>query len=207
MDERRVAEGERLRVDLVRPPTSAWEWLADAVRVLGIASIVAGAIGWGFSAAAVLVLATSATLLPRVLGLRGGLDAGFGAVVLVAAWSGVLEVYQAIAWWDVAIHVVCTGVIVVVGIMVLARAGIVTHPSSASTFATATVATTLGLALGALWEIVEWLGHTLVDSAIFVEYDDTIGDMACGGLGALLAGIVAARVRLERPTAVADRAR
>ncbi|MFC7431402.1 MULTISPECIES: hypothetical protein [unclassified Agrococcus] len=207
MDERRTAQGGRLLADLVRRPASGWEWLADGVRVLGAASVVVGGVGWGFSAAAVLLLAASAALLPRVLGLRGGIDAGFGAVVLLAAWSGVTELYQRIPWWDVAVHVVCTGLIVVVGIVVLSRAGIVAHPSSAPTFATAAVGATLGLALGALWEIVEWLGHNVVDSAIFVEYDDTIGDMAAGGAGALLAGILVAKARLERPRADADPAR
>jgi hypothetical protein len=36
--------------------------------------------------------------------------------------------------------------------------------------------------------MVEWLGKTYVSSSIFVAYDDTIGDMAVGGLGALVAG-------------------
>ena len=67
-------------------------------------------------------------------------------------------------------------------------------------------ATTVGLALSAVWEIVEWLGHTLVDSQIFVAYDDTIGDIAAGGVGALLGGVVAALVRLERVRADAGRA-
>ncbi|QCR18406.1 hypothetical protein [Agrococcus sp. SGAir0287] len=201
------AAGERLRVDLLRRPASAWEALADVVRVVGAASIVVGAIGWGASAGAVLLLAASAAFVVRMLGLRGGADAAFGAVVLVAAWSGVVDVYRAIAWWDVLVHVACTGVVVAVALLVLGRAGVVAHPSAAPSLATIVLATLLGLGLGALWEIVEWLGHALVDDAIFVAYDDTIGDLASGGLGALAAGVVAARMPLERPTAPEDRAR
>ena len=175
------AAGERLRADLLRRPASGWEWLADVVRAAGAASIVAGAVGWGFSAAAVLLLAASAALVVRMLGLRGGIDAAAGTTVLVAAWSGVLRIYQAIAWWDVAVHVVCTGVVVAIGLVVLARAGVVAHPGSAPALATVAVATMLGLGLGALWEIVEWLGHVLVDSAIFVAYDDTKSDFQSSG--------------------------
>ncbi|GAA2171102.1 hypothetical protein GCM10009846_03780 [Agrococcus versicolor] len=200
---------ERIGTDFVRRPGSAWEVLADLVRVAGFASVVAAAIGWGPTDVAVLFLAASAALVLRMLGLRGGVDALTGAVILVAAWSGVLDLYAAIAWWDVAIHVVCTGVIVVVGMLVLARTGVVAHPSAESTpsFVAIALATTLGLALSALWEIVEWLGHNLVDEAIFVDYDDTIGDIVAGGAGAVLAGLLVATVRLERVSPDEDRAR
>jgi hypothetical protein len=197
---------ERIGIDFVRRPGSAWEVLADLVRVAGIASIVAAAIGWGPTDVAVLFLAASATIVLRMLGLRGGVDALTGAVVLVAAWSGVLDLYSSIAWWDVAIHVACTGVLVVVGMLVLARTGVVAHPRDDTTpsFVAIALAITLGLALSALWEIVEWLGHNLVDEAIFVDYDDTIGDIVAGGAGAALAGLLVATVRLERASADAD---
>ena len=60
---------------------------------------------------------------------------------------------------------------------------------------------TLLLALSAIWEMVEWAGRTFIAPEIFVSYQDTIGDMAAGGLGSLLAGIVAGAVRLtDDPT-------
>lgn len=198
--------GERLRADLLRRPATAWEVLADVVRVAGVASIVVAGVGGGATDAAVLLLAASASLLPRMLGLRGGLDAGFGLVVLVAAWSGVLDLYASIAWWDVAVHVVCTGVVAIVALVVLARTGAIAPPGSSPTWMPVVLATTVGLALSAVWEIVEWLGHTLVDSQIFVAYDDTIGDIVAGGVGALLGGVVAGLVRLERVRAAAGRA-
>jgi hypothetical protein len=64
------------------------------------------------------------------------------------------------------------------------------------------VATIAGLALSAVWEMVEWFGYRFITDAIFVTYDDTIGDMMAGGAGALLVGVVASRFRLTR----ADRA-
>lgn len=41
-------------------------------------------------------------------------------------------------------------------------------------------------------------GRTFVTDEIFVTYEDTIGDMALGGLGALAAGVLVAFVRVER---------
>ncbi|HIX00203.1 MAG TPA: hypothetical protein H9871_08680, partial [Candidatus Nesterenkonia stercoripullorum] len=52
--------------------------------------------------------------------------------------------------------------------------------------------TTIGLAISALWEMVEWIGFELFTEDIYTTYDDTIGDMAAGGLGALVAGILLA---------------
>ncbi len=56
----------------------------------------------------------------------------------------------------------------------------------------------IGLAASAVWEMIEWAGRTFVTDEIFVTYEDTIGDMAMGGLGALAAGVLVAVVRLER---------
>ncbi|WP_418606141.1 hypothetical protein [Georgenia sp. SUBG003] len=50
------------------------------------------------------------------------------------------------------------------------------------------VALAVGLALAVVWELGEWAGHTYLDPAIFVSYDDTIGDLAAGGAGAAVAG-------------------
>lgn len=202
-----VRPGERLRDDLLRRPRTAWEVAADVVRAVSAVSILVAGIGWGVTDAAVLLLAASAALMPRMLGLRGGLDAAFGAIVLVAAWSGVLELYTSVVGWDVVVHVVCTGIVALVAVVVLARAGAVATPGDAPAWVPAVLTTTVGLALSAVWEMAEWLGHTYVDSAIFVAYDDTIGDMVAGGAGALVAGLVLARVRVERATADGDRAR
>jgi hypothetical protein len=58
--------------------------------------------------------------------------------------------------------------------------------------------TAFGLAGSAVWEMVEWLGKTFISTDIFVAYDDTIGDMAVGGLGALCAGLALWLLPLHR---------
>ena len=69
--------------------------------------------------------------------------------------------------------------------------------------------TALGLSLGVLWEIFEWFGHAFIDGEIYVGYQDSIGDLLFGGLGALIAGCSmrfltgrrhVAEVRLPPPT-------
>jgi len=118
--------------------------------------------------------------------------------VLLAAWSSVLELYERIPWWDIFVHFTCTGVLAALGYLTFHRIGVLPGPR---TTAWVTVALTLaiGLALSALWEIVEWVGHSFVSEEIFVAYDDTIGDMAAGGAGAAVAGALACRVDLLEP--------
>jgi hypothetical protein len=60
----------------------------------------------------------------------------------------------------------------------------------------------IGLAISALWEMVEWAGWRFISDDIYVAYQDSIGDMAVGGLGAVLGGLLLAYVRLDREDAL-----
>jgi glycosyltransferase involved in cell wall biosynthesis len=60
----------------------------------------------------------------------------------------------------------------------------------------------LGCALGVLWEIGEWYGHTFLDPRIQVGYPDTMGDLASDALGSLVAGVVLVRTARWRAARV-----
>ncbi|MCT1479130.1 hypothetical protein [Microbacterium sp. p3-SID336] len=189
-----------MKDDFLRPPRTVAEYGADLIRVLGILSVLVAAIWSTATDAGILALALPALMLPRMLGMRGGADLAVGAIVLVAAASNVFDLYRSIPGWDLVVHFLCTGAIAATGYLVLARAGIVV-PQGSAAFAPRVplvVCTTLGLAVSAVWEMIEWAGRTFVTDEIFVTYQDTIGDMALGGLGALAAGVVVASVHLER---------
>lgn len=178
----------------LRRPSGAGEWGADALRVLGVLSVVAGGVGWGFVEIAVFALTLLGMLVPRFLGVRPGFDIAVGSTLLVAAWSGVFELYTSIGWLDVVIHFAANGVLAALIFVVAARLGIVADVSDAasgmaSRIRPAVLTTAFGLSAGVLWEMGEWAGHRYIDSAIYVGYDDTIGDLAVGGLGSLLAGL------------------
>ncbi len=183
--------------NFLRRPRGVAEVIADAVRVAGLLSVVAGAIWWTVTDAGILALALPALLVPRFVGVRPGFDITFGVAVLIAAWSNVLDLYRTVPGWDLLVHVVATGLIAVLAYLALARWNIVPHPPQSRRLAVI-FTTSIGLAMSALWEMVEWLGKTFITDEIFVTYTDTIGDMAVGGLGALIAGFVVARVRLLR---------
>ncbi|GAA1531268.1 putative membrane protein [Microbacterium ginsengiterrae] len=180
------------------PPRTTAEWAADALRLIGFLSVVVALVMYSPTDAGILALATPALVAPRFVGLRGSADVVYCITVLVAAWSNVFDIYRTVVGWDIIVHFVATGVLAGVAYLLLARLGILPLPGTPHHGAAVgiVITTALGLALSALWEMIEWLGFTFISDNIFVEYDDTIGDMAAGGAGALVAGVLVAYVRL-----------
>lgn len=186
--------------NFLRPPRSIGDYAADAVRLIGALSVVAAALWFSATDAGIVALTLPALVAPRFLGLRPTFDILTSLTVLIAAWSNVFDLYTRVAWWDIVIHLVCTGVLAVLLYVLCGYAGIVAAPRTEHFTGPAAIVlgTAFGLALSAVWEMIEWLGKTFVTAEIFVTYDDTIGDMAVGGLGALLAGCLLARTRPTR---------
>lgn len=176
----------------LRPTRGKGEFIADAARVLGAMSIVAGGVGWGFVEVAVFALALLGMLIPRFLGVRPSFDIAISTTLLVAAWCGVFELYTAVDGLDLAVHFAANGLIAALAFTVAVRCAVVPAAGAgrAALLRSAVLTTTFGMAAGVLWEIGEWAGHTFIDSAIFVDYEDTIGDLAVGGLGSLVAGLL-----------------
>lgn len=182
--------------NLKRAPRTPVEWTADAVRAIAIFAVLVSAFTLPATDTAVLSMALPAVMLSRMLGLRAGLDLATSMTVFVAAGSNVLDLYRTWTGWDLIVHAACTGVLAAVALVVFDDAGVVAPTGRRRT--SIVVATTAGLALSAVWEMVEWFGYRFISDSIFVTYDDTIGDMAAGGIGALLVGILASRFPLTR---------
>ncbi|MFE1644861.1 hypothetical protein [Microbacterium sp. P01] len=186
--------------NFLRRPRGAAEYIADAVRVLGVVGIIVAAVGWTATDAGILAFALPALLVPRFVGVRPWFDIFFGITVLVAAWSNVLDLYTSLAGWDLIVHFTATGVLSAMLYLLLSRWGVVPSPQESGFRRRVpwVIVPAIGLAISALWEMVEWFGFTFISDQIFVTYTDTIGDMAVGGLGAVLAGCALASVRLDR---------
>lgn len=175
----------------LRVPRGAAEVIADGLRLVGAISIVIALIGWPWVDVAVFALALVGLVIPRFLGIRPGLDIAFCIIVLVAAWSALLELYDAIEYLDLVIHFFLNGLTAAVLYILAVRLDIVPDPTTTPVRLGAIVAltTAFGLAAAVLWELAEWVGHTYIDESIFVGYDDTIADFAAGALGSLGAGL------------------
>ncbi len=176
---------------------------ADVVRALTLVSLVVATIGWGGTAFPVMALCLLGVVVPRMLGLRPTFDMAVCLLVLLSGWSSVLEWYTTVFLWDKFMHVVLTGLLAAVLYVIGSELRAVPAPDSERRVVVAVLALAAGLAIGAVWEMGEWLGHNFVDSRIFVGYDDTIGDLAADGAGGLLVGLglpwLAARREVVRP--------
>jgi hypothetical protein len=176
---------------------------ADAVRLAGLGSLLVAVVWFDAVAVALMFLVLGGLVVPRLLAVPGPLDVTYGVAVLVAAWSGVLDVYTAVRWWDLVVHAVVTGLVAVLAYGLVVRLGVALDPADVARrshrVGVPVLTTALGLGLSVLWEIGEWLGHTYLEPSIFVSEVDTLGDLAAGGVGSFVAGLAvmaAARGRL-----------
>lgn len=177
---------------LLRRPSGAGEFFADAVRLGCLFSLAAAVLWYGPVDVALFLLVLMGTLISRSLDVSRVFDGIYGLTLLAAAWSSVLNLYARVSWWDLPIHFAATGVIAAMTYLLLARLGALPDPEPAPRLAlriaVPVLVLALGLAVSVLWELGEWWGNAFVDASINVGYLDTMGDLAAGGLGALLAG-------------------
>jgi hypothetical protein len=173
---------------------------ADLARVAGVLSFVV-ALTMGGVATALFALVLLGLTLLRLSRVSPALDLATGSLLVGAAWCSLLDLYQRYAWLDVAVHAAATGLVAGATFRALCGAGVLAGPEAALPRPRTGVlvsVVSLGLGLAVLWEAGEWFGHTLVDQRIQTGYDDTIGDLVSGGLGALVAGLLLARPRTRR---------
>lgn len=161
----------------------------DVVRVLALASVLVGTARSGVVGAALFLLVLGGTVVPRAVRAPAAVDVAYGATLLVAAWAAQLDWYAAVAWLDVVVHAVATALVAVMTLLVLRRAGVV-DLRAAGGWAGAVVVVGAGATAAVLWEIGEWAGHTFLDDGIQVGYGDTVGDLAAGLAGSVVAALV-----------------
>lgn len=164
-----------------------------AVRVVGVLCLLVALVR-GPVDTALFALVLAGLVVPLLAGAPRGLDAAYGTGLLAAAWCGALDLYQAVAWLDVVMHLVVTGLVAAVAYLLLARrTGVVLAPrrvtSRAERVGVVVVTVGLGLALSVAWEVGEYLGNAYIDPEIYVGYEDTVGDLVAGGLGSAVAGL------------------
>ncbi|GAA1347095.1 hypothetical protein [Arthrobacter roseus] len=170
--------------------------IGDAVRVLAAASIVFSAFRLGLPETLGLTVMLLGLLIPRIARLAGPFDTAFCITIFVATWSGIAGLYGAISWWDLLVHFITVGSSAAVLYLILAKTDVTPGSNTGKSLPARSIVVlifALGITVAVLWEFIEWAGNAYITKAIHVGYDDTIGDLAVGGLGAILAGVALAR--------------
>jgi len=167
-------------------------WLRDPIDVLR-ALLLAGAVGFAaagdgrgallLGGAGIVAWAVRFALLPRVY------DLCLVLALTLQAWGEALGLYDSITWFDNVAHFSLPFFGGPTLYIVLARLDVVPDPKDETTtqhhVGIAIVAFALGVALGGLWEIVEWSSDNVLGSQLQLSNDDTVGDLIADSLGSL----------------------
>ncbi|MEV6411034.1 hypothetical protein [Kribbella sp. NPDC051718] len=102
-----------------------------------------------------------------------------------------LNLFDTINWWDDAMHFILWG---------LLTAGVLTAfaPRELTRGLTTFVALGFGATAAVIWELGEYVAFVRHSPELQTAYTDTLGDLALGTLGALLAGLIFFQVSRKR---------
>ena len=167
--------------------------IRDGIDVLRLA-VLAGAVGFGLAGdaggAAVLGLLGGVTLLARLVNLPRVYDLCLTAAMALQGFGEAFGLYDQFVRFDDLVHFtlpLLTAPVVYIG---LARLEVVpdprdeTHlPHYAGIFV---VTTSLGMAIGALWEIAEWRSDAWFGTGLSLSNDDTVGDLVRDSIGSVV---------------------
>ncbi|MGY4767401.1 hypothetical protein ACXC9Q_10850 [Kribbella sp. CWNU-51] len=99
-----------------------------------------------------------------------------------------LNLFDTVNWWDDAMHFILWGFLTAGVLLAFA-------PRNLSRGLTAFVALGFGATAAVVWEIGEYFAFVRNSTELQTAYTDTLGDLALGTLGALLAGLILYQMR------------
>jgi hypothetical protein len=149
----------------------------------------------GESGAIPLAVTAAAVVAVRFLDLPRAFDLAFILAMALTGWGEALRLYDRFAYYDVFVH----SLVPLFGApcVYIALARLDTLPDPAEARASKShlvgifvVTLALGLAIGALWEILEWTSDQTLGSKLSLGQKDTIGDLVADGAGAFCGGLL-----------------
>jgi hypothetical protein len=176
------------------------EWtplVRDPLDVLrGVFVVGALALGAaGHSGGIPLAVAAAAVVGVRFLDLPRAFDFAFILAMALTGWGEALRLYDRFGYYDVFVHFLVP--LFGAPCVYIALARLDTLPDPADAYGSKrhlagifVVTLALGLAIGALWEILEWSSDQTLGSNLSLGEQDTIGDLVADGAGAFFGGVL-----------------
>jgi hypothetical protein len=172
-------------------------WIRDPIDVVR-ALLALAALGFlvaGDSNGAVLLGGAAALAWAvRPVQLPRAYDACFVTALTLQAGGEALGAYDSIPWFDNVVHFSLPFFLAPTLYIALARADVVPDPKDSSKPAhyvgIFVVTLALGIALGGLWEIWEWVSDHSFGSSLQLGLDDTVGDLVADTAGALCGALL-----------------
>jgi hypothetical protein len=141
-----------------------------------------------------LLVAGVALLVARAADLPRLYDLGFTIAMILTGWGEALGLYDAWKSYDNVVHFIVPMLTSQVAYISLARLEVL--PDLREEFVPRhytgiwLVTFALGVAIGGLWEILEWSSDELFGSNLSMSNDDTAGDLIADSLGAAVGGLL-----------------
>lgn len=111
----------------------------------------------------------------------------------------VFNLYQKFSWFDRVLHAgTMLAITLWLGLFVCARS---LHPRNGQGLLAVFLLTCVGIALGALWEVAEWVADFLLPGDVIKGKNDTIIDLIMDTAGALAGAALAMRYLRPGPAA------
>jgi hypothetical protein len=166
----------------------------DVLRLLLVLATGAALVSGNAGGALALGLAAGLALLARVINLPRPYDFGFVLVLTLHAVGEALGWYDSLGWFDRVVHVVLPCLVAPVLYIGLARLEVLPDPRDETHarhyIGMAIVVFCLGMAVGGLWEIVEFTSDGTLDTALSEGNADTVGDLVADAVGSLLGALL-----------------
>lgn len=158
------------------------------------ASLLVGAVAFfcaGDSTGAAMLGALGViTVLARLVNLPRVYDLSFCLAMAVQGWGEALGAFDSVPWFDNLVHVTLPMLTAPVLYIALARLEVLPDPrddtSTRHYVGIFVVTLALGLAVGAVWEIVEWASDSTLGSDLQLGNEDTVTDLLADTTGSLI---------------------
>ena len=166
----------------------------DLLRAAFLAGAAVFAVLGELGGVANLLVAGLALLVARACQLPRLYDLGFTVAMILTGWGEALGLYDLWKPYDNVVHFFVPMLCCQVAYIALARIEVL--PDMREDFVPRhyagifTVTFALGVAIGGLWEIVEWTSDGVFGSNLSLGNDDTVGDLISDSLGAAAGGLL-----------------
>lgn len=167
-------------------------WVRDPIDLFRISFPVGVLVVWlvrgdfplNLLVSTIAVWAVRPILLPRPY------DLAFCIVFALTGWGDAVGLYDALSFYDNIVHFLVPLFSGQVIYILLARIELVPDPKDSASRAhyagLFTVTAALGIAVGALWEIVEWTADSTIGSDLQLGNEDTVTDLVADSSGAFV---------------------
>jgi hypothetical protein len=175
---------------LLRDPL---DLLRLSFAVAAICFFIAGSLEYAvrFTSVFVFVVGAQRLRVPRRFDLM------FIVAMGLQGWGNALRLFENIWWWDNLVHLVLPLSSAPVLYVLLLRLGMVRElahePHARHRLGFVLFAVGMGLSIGALYEIYEYVANRWLHADIAIGYSDTIFDLTLDTVGALFGGLLLMR--------------